>query len=227
MSDPTGHMPEREALAAEYVLGTLPLEERLMAEALIEGDPGFAAMVEDWQNRLAPLGDAYAEVPPPAGLLDRIEARLFPAPDQPRRRHWRQLWRRPWLWGALAGAALAALAAIVILPSLTPGEPLTATLTGEGQDLAVAARFDAKTGALTVARAAGPPAEPGKDYELWLIPAGEAPISIGLVREGELTIPVAALPEGTTLAITLEPEGGSPTGVATGPLLVAAVIGGA
>lgn len=219
MSDPTGHMPEREALAAEYVLGTLPLEERLMAEALIEGDPGFAAMVEDWQNRLSPLNDAYAEVAPPADLLDRVEARLFPAPKQSR--------RRLWLWGGLAGAALAALAAIVILPVLTPGAPVTATLTGEGQDLAVAARFDAKTGELTVARAAGPAAEPGKDYELWLIPAGEAPISIGLVREGDLTIPVAALPAGTTLAITLEPEGGSPTGVATGPLLVAAVIGGA
>ncbi|WP_347313228.1 anti-sigma factor [Defluviimonas sp. SAOS-178_SWC] len=220
MSDPVGHMPEREALAAEYVLGTLPLEKRLTAEALIEGDPGFAAMVEDWQNRLAPLNEGYAEMAPPADLLDRVEARLFPTPEQPRRRGF-------WIWGALAGAALAAIAAIVILPTLTPDAPVTATLTGEGQDLAVAARFDARTGELTVSRAAGPAAAPGKDYELWLIPAGEAPISIGLVRDAELTIPVAALPAGTTLAITLEPEGGSPTGVATGPLLVAAEIGDA
>ncbi len=217
MSDPTGHMPEREALAAEYVLGTLPLEERLMAEALIEGDPGFAAMVEDWHNRLSPLNDAYAEVPPPADLLDRVEARLFPAPERPR--------RTGWLWGVLAGAALAVLALVTLLPP--PPAPLIATLTGEGQALAVAASFDAGRGELTVARAAGPAAEPGTDYELWLIPEGEAPISIGLVREGELKIPVADLPAGTTLAITLEPEGGSPTGVATGPLLVAAVIGGA
>ena len=219
MSDPTGHMPEREALAAEYVLGTLPLEERLMAEALIDGDPGFAATVEDWQNRLSPLNDAYEDVQPPADMLDRIEARLFPTQDRPR--------RRLWLWGVFGGLALAALAAVVLLPALTPDAPITATLTGEGQDLAVAARFDAETGELTVARAAGPAAEPGKDYELWLIPAGEAPISIGLLRDAELTIPVPALPAGTTLAITLEPEGGSPTGVATGPLLVAAVIGGA
>lgn len=217
MSDPTGHMPEREALAAEYVLGTLPLEERLTAEALIEGDPGFAAMVEVWQNRLAPLNDAYAEVPPPATVLDQVEARLFPAPERPR--------RTGWLWGALAGAALAVLALVTLLPP--PPAPLTATLTGEGQALTVAARFDPGRGELTVARAAGPAAEPGTDYELWLIPEGEAPISIGLVRDGDLTIPVADLPAGTTLAITLEPEGGSPTGVATGPLLVAAVIGGA
>ncbi|OYX41768.1 MAG: hypothetical protein B7Z02_14250 [Rhodobacterales bacterium 32-67-9] len=216
MSDPTGHMPEREALAAEYVLGTLPLEERLTAEALIEGDPGFAAMVADWQNRLAPLNDAYAEVPPPADMLDRIEARLFPAPERLR--------RTGWIWGALTGAALAVLALVTLLP---PPVPLTATLTGEGQALAVAASFDAGKGELTVVRAAGPAAGPGRDYELWLIPAGEAPVSIGLVRDSELKIPVADLPAGTTLAITLEPEGGSPTGIATGPLLVAAVIGGA
>ncbi len=218
MSDPTGHMPEREALAAEYVLGTLPLEERLTAEALIDSDTSFAALVADWQNRLAPLNDDYAEISPPSDLLDRIERRLFPEPAPRTNR---------WIWGALAGLALAALAAFVVLPVLTPEAPVTATLTGEGQDLAVAASFDPATGELTVSRASGPAADPGKDYELWLIPKGEAAISIGLVRDATLTIPIAALPAGTTLAVTLEPEGGSPTGVATGPLLVAAVIGGA
>ena len=50
-------------------------------------------------------------------------------------------------------------------------------------------------------------------------------ISLGIVREGKAVVQLADLPDGTTLAITLETEGGSPTGAAQGPLLVAAVIG--
>jgi anti-sigma-K factor RskA len=214
MTDPADHMPEREALAAEYVLGTLPLAERLAVEAMIDSDAGFAALVEGWQNRLAPLNDAYSDVAPPPALLDRIEARLFPAPPRPR--------RVGWLWGALAGVALAAAAFVTLLPA--PPAPVTATLTGEGQALIMAASYDTRAHALKVHRAAGPGAEAGKDYELWVIPAGQSPISIGVVRDAEVTIPLPSLPEGTTLAITLEVEGGSPTGAPQGPLLVAATI---
>lgn len=218
MTEPEGHMPEREALAAEYVLGTLPLPERLTAEALIASDAEFAALVAAWEARLAPLDDGYDEVPPPPDMLDRIEARLFPAPERPR--------RGGWFLGLLAGAALAVLAVLVVLPVTRPDNAVTATLTGENQPLVIAARYDPDARALTVNRTGGPPAATGQDYELWLIPEGEAAISMGLVREGDLTIPLDTLPPGTTLAVTLEPEGGSPTGVATGPILVAAVVDG-
>lgn len=216
MIDPEGHMPEREALAAEYVLGTLPLAERLTAEALIDSDPNFAALVTAWQEKLAPLNDEYADISPPRDMLNRIEARLFPEPVKSR--------RSGWLWGALAGAALAVLAVVALLPTEQGDNTITATLTGEGQPLVLAARFDPNAGALTVSRSAGPAAGTGQDYELWLIPAGQDAVSIGLVREGDLTVPLDTLPAGATLAVTLEPEGGSPTGVATGPILVTAVI---
>ncbi|MCB2114939.1 MAG: anti-sigma factor [Rhodobacteraceae bacterium] len=218
MTEATGHMPERDALAAEYVLGTLPLAERLTAEALIESDATFRALVEDWQTRLAPLAEDYEDVTPPPGLFRKVESRLFPEPEPQR--------RAGWVWGALTGLALALVAAVVISLTLAPQAPLVATLTGEGQTLTVAARYDAAGKELIVERTAGPAAEADKDYELWLIPAGKSAVSIGLVREATLAIPVEALPPGTTLAITLEPRGGSPTGVATGPLLVAGVIGG-
>ena len=217
MIDPEGHMPEREALAAEYVLGTLPLAERLTAEALIDSDANFAALVAAWQAKLAPLNDDYEDVAPPPDMLNRIEARLFPEPAKPR--------RSGWIWGALAGAALAVIAVVGLLPTTPVDNAITATLTGEDQPLVLAARFDPDAGALTVSRSAGPAAAAGQDYELWLIPAGEDAISIGLVREGDLTVPLDTLPPGATLAVTLEPEGGSPTGVATGPILVTAVIG--
>jgi anti-sigma-K factor RskA len=78
---------------------------------------------------------------------------------------------------------------------------------------------------LSFVRASGPAAAEGQDYELWIIPEGQSAISLGVLREGELRVPVADLPAGTTLAVTLETKGGSPTGVAQGPLLVATVIG--
>ncbi|MFN6952055.1 MAG: anti-sigma factor domain-containing protein [Albidovulum sp.] len=216
MSGPAEHLPEREALAAEYVLGTLPLAERLAVEAMIDSDAGFRALVEDWRDRLAPLNEGYAEVSPPPGLLDRIEARLFPVPARSK--------RSGWLWGALAGLGLAGVIAVALTFTLAPPAPLTVTLTGAAQPLVVTASYDGRAGELTVQRTAGPAAEAGKDYELWLIPAGEAPVSLGLVRDAAFTVPLASLPAGSTLAVTLETGGGSPTGAPQGPLLVAAVI---
>lgn len=217
MSGPADHMPDRDGMAAEYVLGTLPLPERLAAERLIASDTAFAALVTDWTRRLAPLNDAYSEVTPSADILPRIEARLFPDMPRPAR------WRLPF-FGALA-AGLAAVASVLIWPSLAPHDVRTVTLAGENQPLVVAANFDATAQELTFSRTAGPAADAGKDYELWVIPAGQKAISLGLLRDGDLRVALDALPAGTTLAVTLEPEGGAPGGVATGPILVATVIG--
>jgi len=66
----------------------------------------------------------------------------------------------------------------------------------------------------------------GKSYELWLVSDKyPAPRSLGVIGAGEFT-QVPALQaydrntiEGATFAVSLEPEGGSPTGAATGPVL--------
>lgn len=214
-------MDDREGLAAEYVLGTLPLAERLQAERLIASDPGFAALVAAWHARLADLDANYAPSDPPPGLLDRIEARLFPAPS--RSAPARARWRLPLFAGLAAG--LAALVLVLYQPGSLPEPTLTATLAGADQPLAVAASWYADEGELIFTRTAGPAAEADKDYELWIIREGQAALSLGVLGQGETRVPVADLPPGTTLAITLETKGGSPTGAAQGPLLVAAVIG--
>jgi anti-sigma-K factor RskA len=210
-------MDDREGMAAEYVLGTLPLPERLEAERLIASDPDFASLVARWQAHLAPLDEAYAPVEASPELFARIEGRLFPTGPAVRR------WRLP-LFGALAAGVLAIMVA-VFMPATQPQATLTATLTGQDQPLTVAAAFYADEGELSFVRASGPAAAEGQDYELWIIPEGQSAISLGVLREGELRVPVADLLPGTTLAVTLETRGGSPTGVAQGPLLVATVIG--
>ncbi len=223
MTDAMIEMDDRDGVAAEYVLGTLPLGDRSAAERLIARDAGFAVLVTAWENRLAPLNEAYAPVAAPEGLIGRVEARLFPAaPPEPARASWRY-----WL-GLGAGLAVAALVAVAVLPPLTGPviPPLVATLTGDGQDLIVTASYAPDSGTLSVTRTGGPAAGAGRDYQLWLIPAGQTPAPLGLLRDAALNIPVTALPPGTTLAVSLEPTGGSPTGQPTGPVLVATVIPG-
>jgi anti-sigma-K factor RskA len=219
MTDTPALTPEQEddALAAEYVLGVLDLAERLAAEARARSDPGFAARIEAWEARLAPLNDAYGEAEVPPGLFARIEARLFP-PTAPRPA------RKGWLGWALGGLAVAVAAlAFFFLPLLQPGpEHLARLVSDDGANAYEATWVE---GDLTVTRVAGAPAPAGQVHELWLIPPGGAPVSLGLLEAAPLTLPTARPQPGWTLAVTLEPAGGGPGGKPTGPVLMAAEIG--
>lgn len=64
---------DRDALAAEYVLGTLSLEERGQAEALLARDVGFAETVRLWEHRLGELNVMVEAVEPPSDLWERIK----------------------------------------------------------------------------------------------------------------------------------------------------------
>jgi anti-sigma-K factor RskA len=67
---------DRDALAAEYVLGTLSTDERDQAEALLAIDPGFAEIVRVWERRLGELNVMVEAVEPPAELWDRIRSEV-------------------------------------------------------------------------------------------------------------------------------------------------------
>jgi anti-sigma-K factor RskA len=70
-------------------------------------------------------------------------------------------------------------------------------------------------------RAANVSAVPNQSYELWAVPQGQAPVSLGVIEAaGETERDVAEnlrglLAPGATLAVSLEPLGGSPTGSPT------------
>jgi anti-sigma-K factor RskA len=67
---------DRDALAAEYVLGTLSTDERDQAEALLAIDPGFAEIVRVWERRLGELNVMVEAVDPPPEVWQRIKAEL-------------------------------------------------------------------------------------------------------------------------------------------------------
>jgi len=85
--------------------------------------------------------------------------------------------------------------------------------------------FDLENRIFTV-RAVGAEYQAGKSYELWLISDKyPAPRSLGVIGAGRYTVRTTApdydavIINRATYAVSLEPEGGSPTGTPTGPVL--------
>ena len=72
---------DRDALAAEYVLGTLAADEREQAEALLVIDPGFAEIVRVWERRLGELNVMVEAVDPPPDLWDKIRGEIDSQPS--------------------------------------------------------------------------------------------------------------------------------------------------
>jgi len=64
---------DHDALAAEYVLGTLSADERGQAQALIGIDPGFAEVVRQWERRLGELHVMVEAIEPPPEVWDKIK----------------------------------------------------------------------------------------------------------------------------------------------------------
>ena len=67
---------DRDALAAEYVLGTLSADEREQAEALLAIDPGICRIVREWERRLGELNVMVEAVEPPAEVWDKITTEI-------------------------------------------------------------------------------------------------------------------------------------------------------
>jgi anti-sigma-K factor RskA len=206
MSDIPTITPEFEVdlLAAEYVIGLLDLAERTAAGIRLGRDTGFADRVADWEERLSGLNDDYAEVAAP-NLMPAIEQRLFPQPS----RVSRGLFGNLWAWGSAAAAALAVVAYL----ALTPAAPsLTATLAAE-----TGLRYEAVVtqDKLTITRVAGSAPDATHSYELWIIAGDDPPRSLGVIPGDAETISLPGVAAGQTLAISLEPLGGSPNGSPT------------
>jgi anti-sigma-K factor RskA len=218
----------REALAAEYVLGVLQGAARRRFERSLKDDPRLRDLVAQWRDRLAPL-DALAEpVQPPARVWHAIRDRVRLGSGR------RSLWANLGLWrtAALAStaAALALAAALaVLLPGPHAPEMMVVVMSGEDAAPAMTVSWPMHpTGEPKLRiRVFGHPEMPaGTAWELWMLPGGDQkPVSLGLIGTEptqQLTIPRKLAPlieRAWGLAMTVEPSGGSPTGLPTGPVL--------
>jgi len=224
---------EDRIIAAELVIGLLAGEAEVQARERTAVEPGFAREVEWWHECLAPLLAQTREVPPPPYLRERIIARLDIPMVEPRGSS------HKWRWAGLGGAigALAASIATFLLtpnvqapvskqpvPVARPTKVLVASLmwsTGTKTPSLIAV-LDPADNTLRLSSAVSM----AKDRvgQLWRIPAGGKAISLGLVPtvvgRRLLLTPAVTPTQGETLAISVEPVGGSPTGQPTGPVIL-------
>lgn len=208
-----------ERLAAEYVLGTLRGPARRRFEALLAAHPRLRQGVADWQRRLGSLDDAVPAQDPPAHVWRAIEQRLFgaAAPGIPRTPWWRHVA----VWQGVSAAALTvAVALTLVLSQPRPQQPpVVVVMAPDGGAANFVASLSADGGSLVLKPVGGVALEPRHSLELWAVPAQGAPRSLGVVHADRATTlrRAVSLQETAALAVTVEPVGGSPTGLPTGP----------
>ncbi|MGP7794991.1 anti-sigma factor [Sphingomonas sp. CLY1604] len=246
LPDPAGTDPD--LAAAELALGLLDGAEREAALRRLAREPGFAIAVEWWQARLAALFAAWPGVEAPAAVARRIEATLdargraanddaAPVAAQRAAR-----WRGVAIGAAMAACLLLAVTATLLLrpppapvrvpvpvPVAAP-PPLLAAIVPSGGGAPIAAAYDRTAGTVRIAGAVAAPA--GRVAELWAIRGAEPPRSLGLLpTAGAARIAVSpalrpVLAADTVLAVSIEPAGGSPTGLPTGPVVATGKLSG-
>ena len=209
-------------------------------EALARDNATLRAAALIWQGRLASVAELQPQAAPSPAVWKRIEnpinadkqaqamqaARITPvAPGG-----W---WASPGWWrGVAAAGALATVVALVTGLNLNTRlsgqvQELTAKLSAapEIQHVAVLAddraeasmlvTFDPKNGRLLLKRVGAFREQADKSLELWALPPGAAPKSLGVLGADPVIRLTAAdrdVRELPTLAISLEPKGGVPPG---------------
>lgn len=216
----------REQLAGEYVLGTLKGRARRRFERLLRDDATLRDSVAAWERRLTPLVEAVPPIAPPKRAWEEIERRIAPASrdtTRPRVAFWRP--------AALLAGALALVLAVYVYFLPAPSAPVYVAVLNDQQSQPAWLVSAADVSHFTVKAVKTPAQATDRAYELWLLPGGDKPPrSLGLLpTEGEKTVVVPAelremLASGKTLAVSVEPPGGSPTGLPTGPVLYQGVL---
>jgi anti-sigma-K factor RskA len=228
-------MTERDdidMLAGEFVLGTLDARERASVAARRMREPALEAAIERWEARLHPLIETIGAVAPPADMLARIEAQLNArarpsmtgtSADVIELQQRVTRWRRVALTASAMAASLAML--IGVREFVYPPEPqrFVGVFVKDDTLPQFVLTIDLKTRQLTV-RPVGATREAGKSYQLWIASdqLGAAPRSLGLMDAAltpttkRLNAYEPALLQQATFGVSIEPEGGSPTGRPSG-----------
>ena len=271
------HSEDDIVLAAEFVLGTLAVDERAEAETRLAVDADFRRVVVAWEGQLGTLNQMVGSIEPRPEVWERIRhsVGLTAAQSPPDAAEIEQpivaasasmpvqsnviaFESRVGPWRAIALSASAIAAALIALlavqtyrPELVPWMPkppqpgtqtaqvpappvtaqpaaqFVALLQKDNNSPAFIMTVNARTKSFTVRRLGDGP-DAGKSLELWIVSDKlQRPRSLGLIGASEFTTRGvlssydAEIVNKATYAVTLEPEGGAPNGVATGPIVYA------
>ena len=236
-----------QTVAAEYVLGTLDKDERDAVEARRVNEPLIEQAIAQWQAHFSGLNDYVQDAEPRAGLFDEVLAKLDQQTNnKPLSKNAlnsaassvvvemeaMRVKLKRWRFGAFGASAMAACLAIVMVvkapvaPVVQANAPFVAVFQADDQQPAFIMSLDIETRQLTVRPVTAQGQGEGKTYQLWIKAdeIGPAPRSLGLLANVSAPIQKQinydpAVIRHATFGISVEPAGGSPTGVPTGPAI--------
>ena len=211
----------RDALAAEYVLGTLHGAARSRFKQLILQYPAIRESVELWEQHINALGKQIKPVAPDPVVWEKVKQRLAFSDAQVVANNVLTLPVKPapvWKGLSLLASAAAIVLAVLLVqlqPSPAPAIEQFTVMQNEAKESLWLIEITQQTIETKASQKVTQRAQ--NDYELWMVPAdGTAPVSLGLLPQKGMAsiakhtqfdqINIAAL------AVSLEPLGGSPTG---------------
>lgn len=224
----------KNALASEYVLGTLHGRARIRFQALLMQHRSLRHVLWQWESRLNSLGNGLPAIAPRPELWQKIQQQLgfgealptnvtrLPQAKPTPNRTWQ------WLTGAATAAALV-LAIFLVMPQTPQERQQTQIAVVQSEKAEALWSIELAKDTLVVSATDNFKALPDQDYELWMVAAdGRPPVSLGLLpKQGKLSLPRKAILDQVkiaALAVSLEPLGGSPTGQPTKVLYVAQIV---
>lgn len=221
-----------EEMAGAYALGALDAAERRAFDEHLAGCDEHGELASLRATAML-LERSVEEHEPPEGMRSRVLAAAIAAraaddavepmhapsavpipirrPEPPR-------WMR---WGSLAAAiVIGSLAGLLLVRSLQPPPPallVGAVQQGPGVGTQLHYAPDRRLVILEVAGLGSLPE--GREYQVWAIHAHDAPRGVGLFvtkPDGTITLEMEMpLEPGDTIAVTVEPRGGSPAPTST------------
>ncbi|MET3390862.1 anti-sigma-K factor RskA [Variovorax sp. 1140] len=231
-----------ELLAASHALGTLRGGARRRFETLAREQAPVRAAALVWQGRLASMTELQSPVVPDPAVWTRIrniidaeqsalalerQRDAARAAGEARQGGWLRslaLWR-----GAAAAGALATVVAVTVGLNLrdqlqnAPAVQYVAVLNDDKAAASMLVTFDPKKKQLVLQRVGGYQEGADKSLQLWALPPGGAPRSLGVLGNApalRLTASESDVQAVPALAISLEAKGGVPPGSGPkGPIL--------
>ncbi len=204
-----------DALAGEYVLGTLRGRARRRFEAMMRKERAIAAEVARWETALTPLAERGNDVEPPRRVWAAIEERIAPRAASPMANGF---WRG---FGLIAGGLASVLFAFFAWISTGPrDEPVFVAVLADTAPRMVVSMHEPDTLRVRVVKPWGH--MDNQSLELWVMPKDGKPRSLGLVTntKGDTMIHISRTDPrvrgANMLAVSMEPRTGSPTGEPTG-----------
>jgi anti-sigma-K factor RskA len=228
-----------DQLAADYVLGTMPVRTRQRFDAMLKLSPQLRRAVAAWEARLTPMASTVPELAPPKRVWQAIQETIFGkhSVNRDQQSSW---WSSLGFWRTVTGFAMITLVAFSLLVLAPAVDDSTIDPATDSMMVVVMEDTQTQTPAMTVSWESGganhrllrlrvighAEMAPGTAWELWMMPRGDgSPISLGLITTHELQtlrVPRALaqpLDDAWGLGMTVEPKGGSPSGRPTGPML--------